>query len=240
MPTQYGQNIRLTCTMHKVSLIPADAVVTTWYFGSNTQAAEVLADNAVNWLSGFWNTLVPATGQKVAYYLSGALSRQPGAVVYDAYNAHDWSSLVLGPPFKTYDNGLDATSAGSDPEFDEVACVLSYHSNLSGVGEGSPAGPRPRARRRGRLYIGPIDHGRASVTVGSDSYLSPSFIDTVHGAALNLMQVAGGSWCQLSRTERNARQVTGGFVDNAADIQRRRGIEATHRVVFGDQPIPPP
>lgn len=239
MATQFSNNIRMTCTMHKVSQIPEDAVVTTWYFGSYTLAAADLFTKAHGLVSAFWNTAVPAVGQNIAHFLSPTISRQPAALTYDGYNAHAWESLVLGPPFATVTDALDPISAGTEPGVDEVACVLSYHSSLAGLGEGSEAGPRPRARHRGRLYIGPLDHARCVSSNTTNTVFLPNFTQCISEAALRLMQNAGGDWCQFSRTERSARQVTGGFVDNAPDIQRRRGIKATLRNVWGDQPTGP-
>src|SRR6185436_15942491 len=61
---------------------------------------------------------------------------------------------------------LTATSIAASPAR-QLAAVLTIHGNLEGIAEGNPGGagsPRPRARRRGRIYFGPcnshaIDNG---------------------------------------------------------------------------------
>lgn len=236
----YPRNLKVTVTMQKTSGVPADAVVNTFWFGSFTEAPQGIFDRALNEISRFYNTATPETGQSIAYFLSSKISRLSNALTYDGYDAHDLSNPILGPPFTTVMNGLDPTSAGTDPEFDEVACVLSYHSNLAGVPSGGKTGPRMRQRRRGRLYLGPLDHAR--VTDSSPVHgvvFQKVFTDTVGAAAARLMTQMGGEWLQHSRLDHNARQVTGGFVNNAADTQRKRGVDESSRSVWGDQPTGP-
>jgi hypothetical protein len=226
--------------MQKTSGVPKDSIVNTFWFGSFTEAPQGIFDRALSEISRFYNTIVTATGQSIAYFLSGAISRDPAALTYDGYDAHDLSNPILGPPFTTVHNGLDPTSAGNDPEVDEVACVLSYHSNLAGVPSGGKTGPRLRQRRRGRLYLGPLDHTRCIVyNAQNGPHFNNTFTETIAGSAARLMTQMGGEWLVHSRLDHNARQVTGGFVNNAPDTQRRRGVEESLRSVWGDQPTGP-
>jgi hypothetical protein len=118
------------------------------------------------------------------------------------------------------------TPAGGQMLPNEVAMCLSFQAaRVSG---------QPQARRRGRIFLGPLgqvcldstDTGRpsiativAAVNVGT-SLLSQSV------ASLNY------DWVVFSRADNEGYPVVDGWVDNAWDTQRRRGLAPTTRTIF--------
>lgn len=112
----------------------------------------------------------------------------------------------------------------------EVQGVLSFHADLSGVLEESGA-TRPRARRRGRLYIGPLNNQAIDETT-PPYFLSDEFRFCLQSAGSRLISLYGGGWSVWSRADGTLRSVVGGWTDNAPDTQRRRGVTSTSRTTF--------
>lgn len=114
----------------------------------------------------------------------------------------------------------------------EAAICLSFYSDLDDIPEEQGL-TRPASRRRGRIYLGPLNtaalgaDGRISSSVGIDMIYAAERLRTWSGfTALNL------GWAVYSRTDDQARVVVGGWVDNAFDTQRRRGLDSNTRYTF--------
>lgn len=109
----------------------------------------------------------------------------------------------------------------------ECSAVLSFHAAYtSGV---------PNARRRGRIYLGPlIASASASGTASTfPQVVSTLVTDIVAGAVLlgtDVTEVV--TWAQYSPTTGLASPVEGGWVDNEFDTQRRREARATTRTTW--------
>lgn len=119
------------------------------------------------------------------------------------------------------------TQAGSGaPLPAEVALVSSLKC-------AAPAGTHP-ARRRGRMFIGPLNTGTA---VADSGYSRPSgaTMTTLAGATNNLLVgLAASDWALSvwSRKDNTLFPVISGWVNNEWDTQRRRGPEVSSRVVW--------
>lgn len=123
-----------------------------------------------------------------------------------------------------------AVSFGSsDPLPTEVAVCSSFAATAaSGV---------PPARRRGRIYVGPLAES-ANSSSGQSRPL-PAFITALADATEDLATDAVLSGFDLSvwsRRDSELFPVARGWVDNAWDTQRRRGIEATARTSWAIAP----
>lgn len=116
--------------------------------------------------------------------------------------------------------------------------VLSFNGLFT---SGSPAG-----RRRGRIFLGPLDSAVMDDTLGQ-AVIQNSVISAVRTAAEALMDAgdaANFQWAVFSPTTAGAPPwstgeilaatlpVVAGFVDNSFDTIRSRGIQATERLVF--------
>lgn len=120
----------------------------------------------------------------------------------------------------------------------ETALCLSYHASPSDAPAPAPH-TNPRARIRGRVYLGPWHAGVATSGTGLElNYSRPSttLVSTVKSSANNLLTASNASdtftWVQYSRAQRTVSAVTGGWVDDEWDTQRRRQHRATYRSVF--------
>lgn len=194
------------------------------------------------------NTLYFSTGEAPPYTAARAAIMAELTTFYGAIDAN-LSSVNASPATVTWYDMAEqtprvpigsntialtpATVGGEYPE--EVACVLSY--------SGTVASGENRARRRGRIYIGPI--AGIGVVTGGRVLISPGTITLFTGAANALLTAsnaaAGWSWVVFSPTNFALNQGEGtwytevvrGWMDNAFDTQRRRGPAATARTLFG-------
>lgn len=134
-----------------------------------------------------------------------------------------YSNAWLGP----------TTPVGTTNFPNEVAAVLSFHGELTGVLE-EVGTTRPRARRRGRVYIGPL-RNPACVVSDPAPPLSDGFLHALRFGATSMYDAAdaaGWRWCVWSRAGNTLYPVVGGWTDNAPDTQRRRGQVSSSRVTF--------
>lgn len=109
----------------------------------------------------------------------------------------------------------------------ECAVVLSYHAAFSsGV---------PNARRRGRIYLGPL-HTDVLNAGSASAFPAPTatFISEIITAvgALSSITANGCEWVQYSPTTDLGLPVVGGWVDNEFDTQRRREGRPSSRTTF--------
>lgn len=105
----------------------------------------------------------------------------------------------------------------------ECALCLSYAAAAeSGVAA---------ARRKGRLYIGPLMITTSTDVTGASARPSTTFIEDLRQTGLTLASDSpvGTKWSVYSQKDDFMRPVVSGFVDNAYDTQRRRGVDATTR-----------
>lgn len=157
----------------------------------------------------------------------------PSQSITDFYGAGGYSGLV---EFKLYDMSepeprrpVYETSRSYTPIANqqmlphEVALCVSFQADpVSGV---------PQARRRGRIYLGPL-----AEAASSNARPSTSVLNVVEAAAQRLLDESTLSvwkWQVYSRTGQTHATVTGGWIDNAWDTQRRRGNDPTARLSFG-------
>lgn len=146
--------------------------------------------------------------------------------------AADMSKVVGQIRFKSYDMGetpprtpieegalTTVSSAASLPS--ELAACLSYYNGLV-----------PRPRKRGRIFCGPLKQSTVDNTAVIPR-LSTGFRTSLTGAAVtNLTGLATTTWGLLSPTDGVILAVEHGFVDDAYDVQRRRGEDPTTKLEF--------
>lgn len=105
----------------------------------------------------------------------------------------------------------------------QLSVVLSYEADpLSGV---------PRARRRGRLFLGPIN-----MIYTEERYIPPALRNKVTEAATALVQASDASvswsWVVHSRASGSNSVIRTGWVDNSWDVMRSRKWPATIRQLW--------
>lgn len=152
--------------------------------------------------------------QGLADDLAAALNGWDNQIGQITVKAYDAESAPPNVPVAEAVVNQGAAPATTVPR--ELAVCLSFYAGLN------------RARRRGRLYI---PAAIASIGVSS-ARVASSGRDKV-AALVPIFAGLGGldvDWVVWSRVEQTARTVTNWWVDDAWDIQRSRGLQATARL----------
>lgn len=223
-----GFNVLAVVRLARVSGLPQDVCVNTFAFRDFiTAALGTVAQNAVDKVKDFYN--VENAVDDVAEFIGPQISRGAAAHSIDIYDLGDPVSLPMGSPVLTSTMSLDPTGGGR-AMVGEAAATLSFHADLTDIPQ-EVGNTRPAARRRGRVFIGPLQDG--AVTNVNEPLLSAACIAALHDSGEALRDSGGNTdWAVWSRVEGLLRPVVGGFVDNAPDVQRRRGAGATSRSSF--------
>lgn len=195
--------------LNSVSGIFEDVVVNTWSFNMSSDpavlepVAELLADFYLD-LDTYLQSTIDTSGHEVRWYdRSDPEPRTP----------------VLVVPFALTPN------TSNIPMPREVAVCLSFAA--------TPASGSSNARRRGRIYFGPLN---TSATVSSGAYVRPAsgFMNALLDAYASMAATANNDHAAAhevwSGVDSTGRDVTRAWVDNEWDTQRRRGVRATGRV----------
>lgn len=197
----------VTCTLLPTSNLASDNVVNAWSFNTSTAKNLVEAGQIQTALDNFYSAL--------SAYRSSKLT---GQMIIRMYDRADASPRV---PWFVVQVAI-GTDVSTLPL--EVALVLSFKAaNVSG---------QPAARRRGRVYIGPLSAGASS----TDGVPVTGLVTALGLQAQNLRVAsdsASWSWVVWSQADQAAREVFEGWIDNDFDTQRRRGRVATARTLWG-------
>lgn len=207
--------VQAVVVLPSVTEFPKDNAINTFTFSPFVPDEEAL-DNIAGTLEDFYNE-VQLSGQSVASYLSSTIVRTT-----DACHIEFWD--IDGTPPRTPMHVVPFTLAGPTVTNNnlplEVALCSSFRAEyVSG---------EPAARRRGRVYVGPLTTGALTSGAGVPGTPSPTFIETVAQATMGLAS-AFSPLHVWSRTDDMIRRVVAGWVDNEFDTQRRREHDATAR-----------
>lgn len=209
--------IRAQVTLPWVSNIPEDVTVNVWHLNMTGVVDDGAVDAA---FAEFYGG--DTTG--IADWLSPAISRVGNRATVKYYDLADPEprqptrihEFTVGPP----------GSAGALPG-ELAVCVSMRAPTASG---------QPPARRRGRVYVGPL----TTDALGDTTSLPRRPVDgslcanLASGAFSMISQLAtaGAEVCVYSRADDEFYGVEQVWVDNEFDIQRRRGGRATSRVIL--------
>lgn len=240
----------VTATLKATSNLPEDDVTNNFALHSD---AAVDWDNApdgeLQRVAEFYTDL-SSNGSSISSMLSSALSRTASACTLDVYditgkllNVQQADGSLRPPPHGSpifsmpFSLGAEAPGAPQWPT--EVAIVATLRAQLwdqvqiEAPDDADPGNAvnRPRQRRSGRLYVGPVN-GQMSTTVSGERRVHPDGITIILDACTHLktrLLEVGIKWCVWSRMDGVLREITRAEVDNAFDIQRSRGRAATVR-----------
>lgn len=203
------------------SALPKDRVVNTFHFatvGAPSPASEV---EIVTALQEFYAPVAAPAGRIVDSF-SQALSGTWRIKLYDLAEPEPRAPMSIATPA--------VFAPGVAPLPEELALCLSYKATIQ-------SGDNP-ARMRGRVYVGPLG---ASALVAATGRPTQAVIDKLveAGDRLATRGTNDAQWCVYSPTSLpivtdfdQPPHVTGGWVDNAWDVQRRRGLAATARTTW--------
>lgn len=215
--------LRMQVALKHTSGLAKDIASNTLYFdvSQGTEAAD--AEEIFDKLVAFYTALPTGGAQPLYTYFSTEMA-QNGHLI-KAYRLSDAEPRV---PIAERSFNLPAAPNG-DPLPGEVALCLSF--------QGARISGQPQARKRGRIYVGRLD--KDSSTAGRPS---APLISDLAKAGDTLLEASKASltwrWHVYSPTQDAAgvgwvsSAVVDGWVDNAFDTQRRRGLAATSRTIF--------
>lgn len=203
--------IRALTTMPMDSGITEDAVTNTWHFTTTDPVNGIDLDAIATALQNWYLA--------VDTYMSPKFT---GAGLVKFY---DLADLEPRPPIQ--ENAIAFVPSTSDGLPSELAICMSF--------QGARVAGQAQARRRGRVYLGPLSLNILGGSAASDrpSSTAVTAIAAAGDALLAASDAASSwSWVVYSPTNDNTVTVTNGWVDNAFDVQRRRGLDATSRTTF--------
>lgn len=194
--------------MPATSTVSEDTVTNTWHF-STTGWTETIRGAIAGALQAVY--------ESIDAYKSNAVAWSSSRVKF-----FDLSEPEPRVPLADISLGLSSAPAGN-PLPPEVAVCLSYRSDY--------ASGASQQRRRGRIYMPPLN----TAAITTDGRLGGVNTALATGAGTFLAASAAAAdwtWVVWSPTAGQAYNVVAGWVDNAPDIQRRRGVRATVRTLF--------
>lgn len=203
---------RVQVELAMASGVPNDKATNVWHF---------LADDE--------DELDLAITQVVTFYtaIDGTLANTV-ATTGHRLRAYDLADPEPRAPVK--DQGLGTLTVGTTPLPHEVAICVSYQApRQSG---------QSQARRRGRLYFGPLATNNSATTGLISSGTVATYVDALQDLLDASVNATTWAWVVYSRANAAAIEATNGWVDNAYDVQRRRGIEATSRTLVEGVIVP--
>lgn len=214
------------------------AVVTPTVPPTEAQAATIADD-----LIQFYNLAAPGGDTPLANYMSTVLSRAANACSIKAYDVtDDLTGSAAGSPIFEMLWTLGPATPGPINLPSEIAAVLSIEGtqwsdqpvNVPLPPDGPTGDAHPQARRRGRIYVGPLKAGVLVDAASGTPRLDPPFINNLLTAGNDLADDiknsgAGFFWAVWSRRNAQVYEVESVSVLNDVDIQRRRGERGTAR-----------
>jgi hypothetical protein len=226
-------NVLAQVTLPAKSAIPRDNVVNTFAF--LTPTADIVDVDLLG-LTGaielFYNT-APSGHNSIAGFINDSIARTTDGVVVKYYNlAGHLDGSPHGSPVSIQTFTLGNMVPGSEALPREIAACLTFQCAYGSDAEFA-GHTRPRARDRGRIYLGPLTNGtgQTDATTGRRR-LTTSFQETVTIAAAALIAFPATAWAVWSRKAGLLNPVTGGWCDDAYDVQRRRGERPVLRTLF--------
>lgn len=203
--------IRAMVTLPMDTGAASDSVVNTWHFVTVTDAPSTL-DGISNALSTFYSSLNSILSQNINH---------------SAVSIRFYSLEQAKPRPPIYTKNISITSPSPAVVLPpELAICLSFQATRqAGVNQ---------ARRRGRIFIGPLN-----INAQNAGNIDTTKVTLVKDAGLALLTASRSSveweWVTSSATfaaTPYTNPVDNGWVDNAFDIQRRRGWDASVRSTF--------
>lgn len=225
---------RATVKLNRSSGVAKDASVNVFHLATPT----VSAGSMPAWgaaIGGFYNGVIAA--------MSPAVSRASLAHTVDfslvnrnAAGAGDdtTSPIVYSHPFST----LATIQGGFEPLPSEVALCLSYRTE-NALNFPEAAGLlRPRSRRRGRMFLGPLNVGvlgrtaanNAEFTVATRNLVITAFLAMIDGLRDGGAGPNHAAFVVYSPSDNSYRAVDWCHIDNAPDTVRGRGEASSSRV----------
>lgn len=207
--------VRAQVQIPMVSGIPADTVTNTFHFE---------AEGPISGYSGLHDAIVD-------FYTATTMSGNTLSAFYAATVADVWTVTYYNmddpiPRVPVYEDTFTRVAASSASTLpNEVALVMSFQAaRMAG---------QKQARRRNRVFLGPFNVSANTALTGRPQF---NLLYTVKSAGQALLNWSNSDtawdWVVNSPTNANYIPVDNGWVDDAWDTQRRRGLAPASRQVF--------
>lgn len=166
----------------------------------------------------------------------GVFGDELSSVIHPSYALYDISAHLNGSPHGApFDMGNTSSPLGVDGSSlpGQIALVVDYHADLTGISEFGPSS-RPRARRRGRHYHGPMpisaldEDSTTNIPFWKAAQVA-AFVGAYHTLLAGVP--AGIEWDVWSRKDAAVYPIIGGWVDTTPHRARHRE-EPTNVKVF--------
>ena len=205
--------VRAQVIIRTADQLPANFVTNSFAF---VMAADQLtADAVTDVIKGFYDDIQP--------FLSAAVAKNGHAIKFT-----DILGAAPNYPFSETSFDLDVQPVGTQlPR--EVSMVTSFQSSrVAGL---------TQSRRRGRLYIGPLNVTTLSSAGDPQSTFRLGLVNATE-ALKTAVDALGApqsvTWVVWSDANQDAVPVLNGWVDSAWDTQRSRGKQSVERFTWGN------
>lgn len=197
---------RVNVVLQGVSGLPEDQFVNTLAWnGDGLPDWDSWAQDLADAVRTLWQQL---SGTGSPFYPNDTVARSFQVRVYNPEDAGAPPMVATGTlPFNT---SLALPT--------ECAAVLSFYAGSN------------RPRQRGRIFVGPM----STQSLLASGRMATDVITRLTTLATGLKAFGGDSyqWSVYSRVDDVHRELTAGWVDNAFDTQRRRGLTSNVRTPF--------
>lgn len=212
-----------------------DQYINTFHFIHADPIDETAIGELAVLLQSFYKLTTDAGGAIAEYYSGQCMGAgehikmydisqpKPRSPIYDALNP----AAVIAP-------------IGAQNLPDQVSAVLSMEAWLSGLGVDETPGPTNIARRRGRIYLGPLNANVLDASGRTQSRIKEIFPRIVVAAATRLMAdgiSAGWTWVVYSRANNMSYTLARVWMNDAFDTQRRRALRPVSKAEANGPPF---
>jgi hypothetical protein len=200
---------KVMITIPMTSGLPEDAAVNTWHCDALSLPGgyEDFVDELevlYREIGDLWSTKVDDTKVRATVYRMA-------------------DPTPRAPVFTRLLTGLTKGSAALPPE---IAITCSF--------QGERTSGESQARRRGRVFLGPLSTVWTSTTDPTVAAANLTKISNAFNAFVGASDISATfDWCVYSPSDASLVPVNNGWVDNAFDVQRRRGTDPTTRSLWG-------
>jgi len=218
-----------TVTLERKSGIPRDAVQMDFAWATSAALDTGVLDAITTKLRNFFTVLNTGQSAILSSYLGASVSIAGHSIKHYDITGH-LNGSAHGAPLQTDPMTFAVSGVGTDSLPTEVAVCLSFHSDYGTDVEFGPA-TRPRSRDRGRIFFGPLKTGIiVPDAVTKRPQVALALQTDLTQAALMLMAGPDPTWSVWSRKKAALASVTSAWVDDAFDVQRRRGEDPVFRI----------
>lgn len=224
-----------TVVLHTIDGLVANYCVNNFTFRTATSGAPTGSelDAIASALDVFYNTASGGAAHAVCNGLSTVLAHSSAVDEIKYYNITGKLHLgdKHGSPVRVDPFTLgSAIGTGSNLPSEMSVCVSAHTAYLTDPEFGE--GMRPRARDRARIYLGPLRDAMVTLDSNHEPRIDPAWRTSFANAAAALVADTGTTWTVWSRANATTNVISSGWVDDAFDVQRRRGPKANTRTVW--------